>query len=69
MDYTKFQRLLEGLDVEIVRMNRLKELYRKGITKPQETLIRKKLRQKVQAKRFFYPDGHSRPWHVEELEK
>lgn len=58
-------------DEEIVytRMRRIKEVVKgeNGIH-PREDDIRKKLRNAV-PKRFFYPDGHSRPWHISELEE
>ena len=57
-------------DEEIVytRMRRIKEVVRgkEGIH-PREDEIHKKLRNAI-PKRFFYPDGHSRPWHITELE-
>lgn len=58
-------------DEEIVytRMRRIKEVIRglDGIH-PREDDIRKRLRNAI-PKRFFYPDGYSRPWHISELEE
>lgn len=54
-------------EVEYTRMRRIKEIVRSdGPPKPREDTIRKGLRQSI-SKRFFYPDGHSRPWNIEEL--
>lgn len=57
-------------DEEIVytRMRRIKEVVKgEGGVHPREDDIRKRLRNAI-PKRFFYPDGHSRPWHISELE-
>lgn len=64
-----FLRLAEGKEIETVRMTRVKELYRKGLTAPQESVIRKKLNlADAVPKRFTYPDGETRPWTITELE-
>lgn len=57
-------------DEEIVytRMRRIKEVVKgQDGVHPREDDIRKRLRNAI-PKRFFYPDGHSRPWHISELE-
>jgi hypothetical protein len=69
MNREKFDRLLDGEVIEFQRMARLKELYG-GIThspEPIEILIKKVLRGIALSKRFTYPDGSTRPWHIEEL--
>lgn len=68
MDYEKFCRLRNGDEIEYTRMKRIQELMRKGAMRPTEYLVKKRLRTDAIPKRFFYPDGHSRPWHVSELE-
>lgn len=68
MTVAKFDKLVKGDDLEYVRMARIKELIRKGVYKPREDTITKHLSGDSLPKRFFYPDGHSRPWSVEELD-
>ncbi len=63
----KFEALLEGKEIEMERMIRLRENMRNGLLDPRETIIHKKLSQKAIPKRFTYPDGSTRPWTVEEL--
>jgi hypothetical protein len=62
----RFQEIIEGRQIEVERMSRLKECLRSG-TGPKEKILKKALSGKIVPKRFFYPDGHSRPWHVEEI--
>jgi len=68
LSLTEFERLIAGDTVQVTRMLRLKELYSKGMSKPTEAVIAKKLTQAAIPKRYFFKDGTSRPWHVEELE-
>ena len=63
-----FMNLIEGKEFEITRMYRLKENFRKGLYVPGESQVIKVLRGSVQPKRFMYPDGSTRPWHVDEIE-
>lgn len=63
----KWHDIAEGKEVEQTRMLRIRELYRKGITEPTETKVLKALRAEYVPKRFFYPDGESRPWTYEEI--
>jgi hypothetical protein len=64
----KFLALKEGKEIEAVRMNRVKEQLRKGIIKPKEVTITKRLNMTdAVPKRFTYPDGETRPWHISEL--
>lgn len=77
---TRFARLLEGQEIEMERMARIRERWRAGDTSPQESVIKKRMRLKMSwepsfnaatdslPKRFMYPDGHTRPWHLSELE-
>jgi hypothetical protein len=64
----KFLALQAGKEIEAVRMNRVKEQLRKGDTKPREVTITKRLNLlDAVPKRFTYPDGETRPWHISEL--
>lgn len=67
MTLSKFEKISLREEIEYVRMARVKELLRSGQTVPYEMQMTKALRDKVVPKRFFYPDGHSRPWHISEL--
>jgi hypothetical protein len=49
-------------------MTRLRELYRKGATSPEEAIVSKSLVQKCMPKRCMFPSGQSRPWSVAEIE-
>lgn len=69
MTLEKFEKLLNHEELEYVRMARIKENARRGDFTPREYTIRKGIRADAIGKRFFYPDGHSRPWMVEELEE
>lgn len=68
MDVPRFERLLEGQAIEYERMRRIKELARRGDFRPREDVIFKRLKQEALPKRFMYPDGHTRPWQIKELE-
>lgn len=68
MDYAKFIKLRNGDEIEYARMRRILELMRRGSFKPKEDIVKKRLKTDAMPKRFFYPDGHSRPWHMTELE-
>lgn len=68
MTVDKFHALNNFEEIEYVRMKRIKEQLRKGITVPEEVTIRKHLNREAVPKRFFYPDGESRPWSVKEIE-
>lgn len=64
----RFEALMEGREIEAVRMRRVKELYRKGETRPREDVIKKSINiVDAVPKRYTYPDGETRPWHVKEL--
>lgn len=64
-----FLKLAQGKEIESIRMSRVKELVRKGESKPSEKVIRKRLKLADSTpKRFTYPDGETRPWHIKELE-
>lgn len=67
MTIAKFEKLMNREEIEYIRMSRIKEVLRSGQTAPYDMQLRKRLRDSVVPKRFFYPDGHSRPWHVDEL--
>lgn len=65
----RFEKLQRGEEIEYIRMKRIKETIRQGWPHPEETTITKKLSSNAIPKRFFYPDGESRPWHIKEIEK
>lgn len=64
----KFRALMEGREIEITRMARLRENLAKGIIQPWERIVKKRFH-KIFEKRLFYKDGSSRPWSVEELKE
>jgi hypothetical protein len=69
MTARRFASILEGEPVEVERMSRIRELYRRGQVKPEERTILKELRGAVQSKRCYIHDGaDSRPWHVSEIQ-
>lgn len=69
MNRGRWMKLYQGEEIEIERMKRMRELYREGVTAPQEKKVRKKLKLLEQIpKRMTYPDGTTRPWSVKELE-
>ncbi len=63
----QFLGLIDGESVDFERMTRLRDLYRRQELQPEETVVRKFLRNSTLTKRFMYPDGRSRPWTIEEL--
>jgi len=50
-------------------MVRVRELMRRGESKPKEKDFVKTMRNKVIPKRFHYPDGSTRPWSILEIER
>lgn len=69
MTLEKFEKLINFEDIEYTRMARIKENARRGDFTPREYVITKHINEDALGKRFFYPDGHSRPWQREELEE
>lgn len=67
MSVEKFQKIIEGEEITYTRMARTKELLRRHQTTPVEKAFRKRLRDDLIPKRFFYPDGYSRPWDIDEI--
>lgn len=80
----RFAQILEGEAIDVERMTRIKELYKKGLSKPEEIKTTKTMRFRAMnshaftlngknkcslPKRAQYPDGTSRPWQVEELKE
>ena len=70
--FDKLRKIIDGDRIGIQRMVRLRELYRTQIggeytSAPFEILVIKALTFEMLAKRFHYPDGETRPWHVSEL--
>jgi hypothetical protein len=64
-----FEDLLEGKEIQVTRMNRIKQNFRLGTWKPSEVLVKKRIKDAM-PKRCHHPvTGVSRPWSVEELRK
>ena len=63
----KLLKIIEGQEIEVQRMARLRELYRMQVSEPVEVVIRKALTGLMLSKRFHYPDGSTRPWSIDEL--
>lgn len=63
----RFSDLAQGQSVQIERMRRIRELLNYGKSVPEEIYVNKKLQNEVFPKRFYYPDGDSRPWHTSEI--
>lgn len=75
----RFFKLLEGEAIDFERMSRVKERFRKGVASPQENPFEKRINLRSiydpefdpdkhsVTKRFFYPDGHTRPWAIDEV--
>jgi hypothetical protein len=66
------RRIVDGEQVGVQGMVRMRELYRasdpdNAETAPYEKLVIKALTQRMLSKRYQYPDGHTRAWTVEEL--
>jgi len=68
LNVNQFMGLLEGEAVSFERMSRLRDQFRHQRITPQEEVVEKRLQGTLLPKRFTYPDGHTRPWTVEELE-
>jgi len=68
MTASRFLKVIEGEYIEYERMSRIRERFRKGLFNPHEAIIKKRLKiGKIIPKRFTYPDGYTRPWHVDEI--
>jgi hypothetical protein len=67
MTLEKFEKLLNYEEIEYTRMARIKENARRGDFTPRESTFRKGIHKDALSKRFFYPDGQSRPWSHDEL--
>jgi len=65
--WKKFDEIMSGKYVTYRRMIRSRELLRRGQIEPREAEYPKHLSGEQISKRMFYPDGHSRPWHIDEL--
>ena len=76
---SRYAELMEGKAIEMERMSRIRERLGKGLMSPAEAKVKKRVhfvspwsrnfdaKKHVIPKRFPYPDGSTRPWHVEEL--
>ena len=65
-------RIIDGEQVGVQTMVRMRELYRaasedEAETAPYEQLVIKALTFEMISKRFHYPDGETRPWSIKEL--
>lgn len=69
MNLEKFEKLLNYEEIEYVRMARIKENARRGDFTPREITVRKGVHRDAVQKRFFYPDGQSRPWDYDEIKE
>lgn len=79
MTSERWFKLAENESIEFERMARLKEIYRQGRLTPKESIYVKRIRKSnlfaedfdsnthAIPKRFTYPDGTTRPWHIDEL--
>ena len=65
--WRRFDQIAGGDRIGIQRQVRLRELYRSGDTSPIDILVIKALTFEMLSKRFHYPDGETRPWHIKEL--
>ena len=65
---SRFNKVVSGQEVEIEKMMSIRENLKKKRTMPIEEITKKTFRGKTTPKRFFYPDGTSRPWFLSELE-
>lgn len=64
----KFNMLKEGRPIYTTRMRRVREMARRGDSRPVEEIIAKRFKADEQVtKRFTYPDGETRPWHISEI--
>lgn len=66
---SRFQALVEGRDVQIERMARIKENLKRSTTTPVESIITKRLGETVFPKRCFDKRGNSRAWSVKEVNR
>ena len=64
----QFDDLKNGHPVHSERMVRIRENVRAGSFKPRERIISKRMQSMRLEKRYFYPNGQSRPWNYSELE-
>ena len=65
---SEFMGLIEGEAISYERMARIRQNFRAGNITPEEVLIEKRLKGDTLPKRFTYPDGHTRPWTIGELQ-
>lgn len=69
LNQERWWRLAEGGSIEYERLMRIRERWRRGLTTPIEDRITKRLQANKIPKRFTYPDGYTRPWTINELER
>lgn len=67
MTEEKFRSLLDGSEVDFLRMARVRENFRAGRFAPLEKIYKKKLQLKNMPKRCYMKEGGSRPWHLREI--
>jgi hypothetical protein len=64
----RFNRVVSRQEIEIDRLIRIRENLKHNRTAPIEQVITKTFCGASTPKRYFYPDGTSRPWYLSELE-
>lgn len=64
----RFERISNGHDIEVERMARVREQFSRGIIKPTEVIITKKMRDESPKRCFNEYTGDSRPWTIGEIE-
>lgn len=62
----RFEELIAGQPIEMMRFSRIRELYRKGLTVPTERIVTKQLQGTAIEKRKRI-DNTSRPWTINEI--
>lgn len=67
--YERFIELIEGRDILIDRMTRIREMCKEGDFTPREKTIKKGLRMTTRSKRRPVGGGKTVPWTVEDLDK
>lgn len=68
LSYADFCDLLEGRELPIEAMSRIRGNLAKGRTDPHDYVMKKRYRGRIRPKRCEEPDGSTRPWRVDELD-
>ncbi len=64
-----FEELLEGKDIQVTRMTRIRQNFMKGLVKPREEKVRKRVKDAMPKRCFDPKTGVSRPWTIKELKE